>query len=118
MVFTGHFGPARGHLFLLFLGALRPKESLVLPRLDEETENSFFTERFGGFQTMQAFNEHEPSAVHPYQDRCLLALVEHARGDFVHALARRLTGTWMSAIATVSRFIMPASPFLGLLLSN
>jgi hypothetical protein len=86
MVFTGHFGLARGHLFLLFLGALRPTESLVLPRLDEETENSFFTERFGGFQTMQAFNEHEPSAVHPYQDRCLLALVEHARGDFVHAL--------------------------------
>jgi hypothetical protein len=35
---------------------------------------------------MQAFNEHEPSAVCPYQDRRLLALVEHARGDFVYAL--------------------------------
>jgi hypothetical protein len=35
---------------------------------------------------MQAFNEHEPSAVRPYQDRRLLTLVEHARGDFVYAL--------------------------------
>src|SRR5262249_16459564 len=32
---------------------------------------------------MQAFNEHEPSAVRPYQDRRLLALVEHPRGDLV-----------------------------------
>src|SRR6516164_5956073 len=32
------------------------------------------------------FNEHEPSAVRPYQDRRLLALVEHARGDFLYAL--------------------------------
>jgi hypothetical protein len=58
----------------------------VLPGLDKETENSFFTERFGGFQPMKAFNEHEPSAVRPYLDRRLLALVEHARGDFVYAL--------------------------------
>ena len=42
-------------------------------RVDKETENSFFTERFGGLQSMQAFNEHEPSAVRPYQDRRLLA---------------------------------------------
>ena len=54
------------------------------PRIDKETENSLFTERFGGFQSMQAFNEHESSAVRPYQDRRLLALVEHARGDFVY----------------------------------
>ena len=56
------------------------------PRVDKETENSFFTERFSGFQPMQAFNEHEPSAVRPHQDRRLLALVEHTRGDFVYAL--------------------------------
>jgi len=92
IVFTRHFDLARGHLFLLLLGVLRwgsalqPPESLVLPRVDRETENSFFTERFGGFQPMQAFNEHEPSAVRPYQDRRLLTLVEHARGDFVYAL--------------------------------
>ena len=49
---------------------------LVLPRVDKETENSFFTKCFGGFQPMQAFNEHEPSAVRAYQDRRLLALVE------------------------------------------
>jgi len=60
--------------------------SLVSPRVDKETENSVSTERFGGFQPMQAFNEHEPSAVRPYQNRRLLALVEHARGDFVYAL--------------------------------
>ena len=55
-------------------------------RVDKETENSFFIERLGGFQPMQAFNEHEPSAVCPYQDRRLLALVEDARGDFLYAL--------------------------------
>jgi hypothetical protein len=66
--------------------AFQPPESSVLPGLDKETENSFFTEGFGGFQPMQAFNEHEPSAVRPYSDRRLLALVEHARGDFVYAL--------------------------------
>src|SRR6516225_8668885 len=53
--------------------ALQPPESLVPRRVDKETENSFFTERFGGLQSMQAFNEHEPSAVRPYQDRRLLA---------------------------------------------
>ena len=47
----------------------------MLPRADKETENSFFTECFGRFQPMQAFNEHEPSAVRPYQDRRLLALM-------------------------------------------
>jgi len=79
-------------------------------RVDKETKNSFFTERFGGFQPMQAFNEHEPSAVRPYQDRRLLALVEHARGDFVYALLiKGGTPLEMSAIARVSRFIMPAS---------
>src|SRR5215472_6023289 len=64
----------------------RGGDPLVLPRADKKTENSFFTECFGGFQPMQAFNEHKPSAVRPYQDRRLLALVEHARGDFVYAL--------------------------------
>jgi hypothetical protein len=58
----------------------------MLPRVDKETENSFFTERFSGLQPMQTFNQHEPSAILPYQDRRLLALVEHARGDFVYAL--------------------------------
>ena len=33
----------------------------------------------------QALNEHETSAVRPYQDRRLQTLVKHARGDFVHA---------------------------------
>jgi hypothetical protein len=41
----------------------------VLPCIDKETENSFFAKRFGGFQPMQAFNEHEPSAIRPYQYR-------------------------------------------------
>jgi len=58
----------------------------VLRRVDKETENSFFTEGFGGFEPMQAFNEHEPRTVRPYQDRRLLARVEHARSDFVNAL--------------------------------
>src|SRR5262249_20800518 len=91
-VFAGHFDLARGHLFLLLLGilgrssALQPPASLAPPRVDKETEDSFFTERFGGFQPMQAFNEHKPGAVRPHQDRRLLAFVEHTRGDFVYAL--------------------------------
>jgi hypothetical protein len=58
----------------------------VLPRVDKETVNCFFAERFGGFQPMQAFNEYKSSAVRPYQDRRLLTLLQHARGDFVDAL--------------------------------
>jgi hypothetical protein len=57
----------------------------MFPRLDKEADNSFFAERLGGFQPMQALNEHETSAVRPYQDRRLQTLVEHARGDFVYA---------------------------------
>jgi hypothetical protein len=75
----GTFNPApRG-------SELHHPASLVFSGLDEETENGFFTERFGGFQPMQTFNKHESSAVRPYLDRRLLALVEHARGDFVYA---------------------------------
>jgi hypothetical protein len=58
----------------------------MLRRVDKKAENSFITERFGGFQPMQAFNEYEPSAVCPYQDRRLLTLVKHAHRDFVYAL--------------------------------
>src|SRR6516162_442252 len=73
-------------VILSHCGGLLLIDLLMPPRIDKETENSFFTERFGGFQSMQAFNEHESSAVRPYQDRRLLALVEHARGDFGYAL--------------------------------
>ena len=57
----------------------------MLPCIDKEGDNGLFAERLGGFQPMQALNEHETSAVRPYQDRRLQALVEHARGDFVYA---------------------------------
>ena len=61
------------------------QSALVFPRVDKEADDSFFAERLGGFQPMQALNEHENSAVCPYQDRRLQTLVEHARGDFVYA---------------------------------
>jgi hypothetical protein len=40
-----------------------------------------FTECFGGFQSMQSFNEREPGAVGAHDDRQRPALVEYARGD-------------------------------------
>jgi hypothetical protein len=59
---------------------------LVFPRVDKETDNSFFAERLGGFQPVQTFDQHKASAVRPYKDRRLLALIEDARRDFVYAL--------------------------------
>jgi hypothetical protein len=61
-------------------------DALVLSRVDKETMNCFFAKRFGGLQPMQAFNEYKSSAIRPYQNRRLLALLQHARGDFVYAL--------------------------------
>jgi hypothetical protein len=61
-------------------------DALVLSRVDKETMNCFFAKRFGGFEPMQAFDEYKPSAIRAYQNRRLLALLQHARGDFVYAL--------------------------------
>ena len=58
----------------------------VFPRGDKEADDSFFAECLGGLQTMQTLNQHKARALRPHQDRCLLAVVQHIGGDFVHAL--------------------------------
>jgi hypothetical protein len=35
----------------------------VLPRINKEADDSFFAERLGGLQPMQALNEHETPAI-------------------------------------------------------
>src|SRR6516162_3397108 len=59
---------------------------LGLSRIAKKTENSLFTKCLGRLQPVETFNQHETSAIRPYQDRRLLALLEDARGDFVYAL--------------------------------
>jgi hypothetical protein len=58
----------------------------MLARFDAEADDGFLAERLGGFQPVQALDQHEPRAVRTHKDWCLLADVEHAGGDFVHAL--------------------------------
>lgn len=57
----------------------------VLPRVDEVADDGRLAERLGGFQAVQALDQHEAGTVGAHQDRRLLAGFEHAGGDFVHA---------------------------------
>src|SRR5579862_492744 len=69
-----------------------PREGLgltkasVLARINEEADDGFLAKRLGGLQPMEAFDEDETCAVRPHQDWRLLAFLEHAQCDFVHAL--------------------------------
>jgi hypothetical protein len=58
--------------------------SAFAPR--QEADDGFFAERLGGLQAVQALNEHETRSVGPYEDWCLQALVENARGDLIYSL--------------------------------
>src|SRR5208282_4794868 len=58
----------------------------VLARVDAKADDGLLAERLGGLQPVQPLDQHEARAVRPYQDRGLLAVLEHAGGDFVHAL--------------------------------
>lgn len=58
----------------------------VFPCGDKKADDSFFAERLGGLQSMQALNQYKARAVRSHQDRRALAVVEHAGGDFVDAL--------------------------------
>ena len=73
------------------------RRALMFPRVDKEADNSFFAERLGGFQSVQALNENETSAVRPHQDRRLLTLSSMLAAisstRFCSRVARRLTGT-------------------------
>ena len=58
----------------------------MFARFHAEADDGFLAERLGGFQPVQALNQHETRAIRTDQDWCLLADVEHAGSDFVHAL--------------------------------
>ena len=64
-----------------------------------------FPQCLGGLQTVQTIYQHKARAVRPNRDRRPLAVVQHtASTRFCSRVVRRFIG--MSAIATVSRFIM------------
>ncbi len=82
----------------------------MLSRFHAEADDSFLAERLGGFQPVQALDQHETRAIRTHQDWCLLADFEHAGSDFVHALSHKRGPTFdgheISATGKVSRFIM------------
>jgi hypothetical protein len=53
----------------------------VLARFHAEADDGFLAKRLGGFQPVQALDQHETRDVRSHQDWCLLADVEHAGGD-------------------------------------
>ena len=64
-----------------------------------------FPQCLGGLRTVQTIYQHKARAVRPNRDRRPLAVVQHtASTRFCSRVVRRFIG--MSAIATVSRFIM------------
>src|SRR5471030_839775 len=52
---------------------------------DTEANNGSLAQLLGGFQSVQALDQYETLAVHPHQDRCGLAVLEHAGSEFVDA---------------------------------
>ena len=82
----------------------------VLPRGHEEADDGFLAERLGCFKSVQALDQHKARAVRPHQDRRLLAAIEHAGRDLVHALLFERGASFDRhvdvGIAKVSRFII------------
>ena len=69
----------------------------MFSRVDQIAQDRLLPERLAGFQPVQAFDQDEPLAILPQQDRGLLADLQHAFGAF-HSrflvyVARRFTGT-------------------------
>jgi hypothetical protein len=86
----------------------------VFPRVDQKTENSPFAESFDRLPVGAGPQPARNRTVSPHQDRRLLALVASiltaiSSTRFCSRVARRSTGTSMSAIVKVSGFIMGAS---------
>src|SRR5262245_1545266 len=59
---------------------------LVVPCLDEETDDRGLTERAACLQAVQTFDQDEPLSVPTNQDRRGLAVLQHALSDFVNRL--------------------------------
>src|SRR5450631_185206 len=57
----------------------------MLPGIHPVADDGGLAERLGGLQPVQALDQHETRAVLPHLDRHLLAVLEHALGDLVHA---------------------------------
>src|ERR1700733_4115172 len=58
--------------------------SSMLTRFDAGANNSLRAKRLSRLETMQSLDQHKACSVGSHQDRGLLALVEHARSDFVY----------------------------------
>ncbi len=58
----------------------------MLPGFDAVTNDGGLAQRLGGLKSVQALDQHEARAVGAHQDRCLLALREHAVRDRIDAL--------------------------------
>ena len=56
----------------------------MLTRFDAVANNSFLAKRLCSLEAMQTLDQYKACSVGSHQDRGLLALVEHARSDFVH----------------------------------
>src|SRR5215471_9282604 len=54
--------------------------------LDEVAENGLLAQLLAGFQSMQAFHQHQAGAVLPHQNRGLLTDLQHALGDLMRLL--------------------------------
>src|ERR1035437_4510212 len=59
--------------------------SSMLPGIHPVADDGGFAQRLGGFQPVQALDQHETLAVGAHLDRHLLAVLEHAGGDLVDA---------------------------------
>jgi len=58
----------------------------MLARIDAESNNGLLAKRLGSLQSVQTLDQHKARSIGPHQDWGLLALVEHARSNFVYAL--------------------------------
>src|ERR1035437_6797034 len=57
----------------------------MLPGIHPVADDGGLAQRLGGFQPVQALDQHETLAVGAHLDRHLLAVLEHAGGDLVDA---------------------------------
>jgi ADP-ribose pyrophosphatase YjhB (NUDIX family) len=83
--------PTRRSLAIGRTAGLNNRDDMVhglsmLPRGHAEADDGFLAERLGCFKSVQALDQHKARAVRPHQDRRLLAVIEHAGRDLVHAL--------------------------------
>jgi hypothetical protein len=58
----------------------------MLSRIDQISKDGCFTQGPAGFETMQAFHQHEAISIATQQDWCLLTGLQNAFGNFFDGL--------------------------------